>query len=307
MALAATDFIPANSETFQAKRYMDQVGSLQPGVFNPTDYQVTALSSPNATVNAAGGDAWVQGQSIPFQGLYHQLNIGAVNVGPFTSNTTGNPRVDQVLLVTGDSSAFGSTNIPSFVIATGTGTIGAQINTNGASGYRAGAVSDATLTSLYGSWLRLSDILIPTGGVPAITQSMIVDRRPWARGGNIYTGPLTGSQTGTSALAISSSAQRLELGSNALCTFSLSVPDVNYSGGLVVLTIIQDGTPAISFDVGPSSNSAWGISIPFQSTPGSHLFSLSISNSISGQTANVSGLYYTVVELLRASANNGSS
>jgi hypothetical protein len=187
MALLIPEFLQVKQYSAQAVRAMLMDMSLQPGVVGATDLKVSQRAAGiNMSVDVAAGTGWVAGTSTARQGLYHCYNDGVVNLA-IGSNTSGNPRIDQVILRVYDSSDGGNAQDNSFVeVLQGTPTSGATLDN------RTGA---ATLPA---HSIRLADILVANLAT-GISNSVIRDRRPWARGGFSQVIRTAGNYTTTSA------------------------------------------------------------------------------------------------------------
>lgn len=153
-------------------------GPLQEGVqgsgASAQDFMVQSrIAGSNMSVDITmptGGAAYVQGDTITGQGLYcvpvHAANI---NEAIAAADAT-NPRIDQIILEIQDNvlDASGG-NLSRTRVLTGTPTGGATLAN------RSGA------TALPGSALLLADVLVGAA-VSSITNTVIRDRRKWARG-----------------------------------------------------------------------------------------------------------------------------
>jgi hypothetical protein len=158
-------------------RRSDSVG-LQEGVYNASDFMVVQRGAgANMSVDIGmptGGGAEVQGDTVNGQGLYYiPVHSATINETIATADAT-NPRVDQVILEIQDNvhDASGG-NLARTRILTGTPTAGATLtNRNGAA-------------ALPGSALLLADVLVGAA-VSSIGNTVIRDRRKWARGIDLF-------------------------------------------------------------------------------------------------------------------------
>jgi hypothetical protein len=90
------------------------------GVARAADFVVTALGTPNMSVNVASGFALITGtNNSPVQGVYHVYNDATVNLVIAASNPT-NPRVDVVCLTVRDAYYSGTNNDAILQVITGT-------------------------------------------------------------------------------------------------------------------------------------------------------------------------------------------
>ncbi len=126
--------------------------------------------------------AWVRGSTRDAQGLYRVDNVDTtaptantylaqLNV-TFSAADATNPRVDQVILVIGDTQHAGAINAANIQVLPGTATAGATLDN------RTGV---ATLPA---SCILLADVLVPAASTTVVTAN-IVDRRSYPLvGGN---------------------------------------------------------------------------------------------------------------------------
>lgn len=161
---------------------------VQQGVFEDDDFAVYPTTGMGIEVRA--GNAMVPANQTGNRGLYHVESTAAEPL-TFTTSPT-NPRLDQVILRVKDPSFDTTlvTSTPTVEILPGTATAGATINN------RSGAAA------LPAGCLRLADVIIGTA-TSTITDAIIRDRRPWARGFArqvLYTGGDNASVGGSNAL-----------------------------------------------------------------------------------------------------------
>src|SRR5271167_988088 len=119
MSLEVPEFLPSNTYTFE--RLRELVGLIprygQQGVMGAKDFEVVQREAgANLSVDILSGDAWVKGESVARQGIYHQYNNARTNKGTFEEGNASKSRVDQLILAINDSSVIGSSNTPEFVI-----------------------------------------------------------------------------------------------------------------------------------------------------------------------------------------------
>jgi hypothetical protein len=146
--------------------------------FRVVQRQAGANMSVDVGVTGAGlMRAWVRGDTREGQGLYLVDNIdrSAPTASTYvaqlnevvTSNASGNPRLDQVILEVLDAQHTGASNVAQIRVVAGTPTAAATLdNRNGAA-------------SLPSSAVLLADVLIASGAVSVVTAD-VRDRRPWA-------------------------------------------------------------------------------------------------------------------------------
>jgi len=209
MALWTPEFLQTKRYSAQRTRAMLQAMPLQEGV---VPYSLSAVpfkvsqraAGANMTVDIAGGDAWVMGDSLARQGLYHVVNDATFNLA-VPANASGNPRLDQVVLKVNDTMHGGVGDTASLEIVQGTATGGATLdNRSGAAG-------------LPNTAMRCADILVPASA-SSIVDANIRDRRQWALGARWFhqrpTSGATYSTTSLSYVAIDSTnlSRRVEVG-----------------------------------------------------------------------------------------------
>jgi hypothetical protein len=208
MALLIPEYIQNKQYAAQRLRAELLDSFLQEGVVGGTDLKVVQRASggANMSVDIAAGAAYVKGDTTTRQGLYHVYNDALMNIA-IGANSSGNPRIDQIILRAYDSidGGAGSDNAVLEVIA-GTATAGATLdNRTGAAALPATAV-------------RLADVLV-INGAATITNSSIRDRRPWAGGVSFQTVRTTNNNWSTGGAV----AHTIDF-------------NFEFSGGLVVVT-----------------------------------------------------------------------
>lgn len=170
MTLLVPEFLPVEDYTFARLRRVFEAALIQEGVFDPFDLLVSQRGAGvNKSVDITAGRAWVRGDDTARQGSYHCENDGTINLA-IPDNTSGNPRIDQIILRIYDSSVIGGgTNAAVLEVLQGTPTAGAALdNRQGAAALPATAI-------------RLADIVVASG-FASISNTVIRNRRPWARG-----------------------------------------------------------------------------------------------------------------------------
>jgi hypothetical protein len=159
-------------DAIDIRRMVEAGPASQEGVFNATGWKVTQDTGSNLKVQVAAnvGLAVVQGDSITFQSRYVVAPHSAVATLDIGSNASGNPRLDQIVLQVRDNTHDGSgQNDARVLVLAGTATSGATLDVrSGAAALPSGAI-------------RLADVLVANGAT-AITNAVVRDRRPWARG-----------------------------------------------------------------------------------------------------------------------------
>lgn len=179
MAEVEPQFLEAPVQT-SARELRHVFDGLQGGVFDPTDLEVIPGPAGTRTVLVNAGAALVYPNGgVTDEGRYRifndaQLSSAAFQVGGITANSSGLPRIDQVVARMYNHEHDGSgLRIWRLEIVTGTPTAGATLdNRNGAAALPARS-------------LRLADLMVANGSV-TIGSSDIRDRRTWARGAFFY-------------------------------------------------------------------------------------------------------------------------
>lgn len=200
MALLVPEYLQTKTYAAIRDRYALHP-HLQEGVVAAQDLEVTQRGAgANMSVDIAAGRTFVQGDAVARQGLYHVVNDAVINA-TIAANASGNPRIDQIICRAYDSTdAAQGTDIPAIEVLTGTATAGATLDN------RTGAAA------LPSTAVRLADVLVANGAA-SITNSVIRDRRPWARGAFSRLVRTAGDLTTTSATPVEMSSalrQRIE-------------------------------------------------------------------------------------------------
>ena len=305
MTVLVPEFLQTKTYPAQNTRATLADMAIQAGAISAASFKVNASGSVGLFVDVLAGSAWVKGSVSARQGLYHCVNDGTMTL-PISSNSSGNPRIDQVVLHVYDTLDGGDAQDAAYVeVLTGTPTGGADLNN------RSGA---ATLPN---NCLRLGDVLVDNL-TTSIGTSKIRDRRTWARGfydGNVLTsGTSTGFTTTPSNLA--NPAIRVECTGNPVEVTITTEFTQSSSNGMVAQPFI-DGVAAnnpSNYDAGPiffsggsgTCHATWLVRAP---AAGSRLFTAGIGNgSATGTlTLNHSPRYTRiwVKELVGSPISNG--
>ena len=110
MTLDANPFV-AQADSYgaeQMRRAFSTFINSGGGVVGANDLQVTALSTPNMSVNVSSGQVWVPGTISTQQGQYYGLNNATLNVLVPGSDPTY-PRIDLIAVVV-DDAAYGQSS-----------------------------------------------------------------------------------------------------------------------------------------------------------------------------------------------------
>lgn len=286
---------------------------LQAGVMGAGEYIVAQTGVASMNVTVSGGVAWVKGTNSVRQGLYDLYNDSSVslNIG---ANSSGNPRLDQIILRVYDSSDGGNNQDAGAVeVLAGTPTAAATLNNrNGAA-------------ALPSSSVLLADILVANGAA-SITNSVIRDRRPWARGFFAQTGGFTVNGAAGSSVA----APGTTIPEMSITGEFTGVPvQLNYQVTLIhsvantgVVIVPQWSTPTVaatalpgfgaaddSATLGTSVGTLLGVTLSgtltFLPPAGRGTVSLSTYGTAAGSiTASQKRRVMTLEELVRQAANN---
>lgn len=308
MALLIPEYLQTKKYSALRVRQLLMNLPIQAGVIGATDLKVSQRSTgANKTVDIAIGDGWVKGSFTARQGLYHVYNDAVVNL-TVPDNASGNPRVDQVIAKVNDTTDGGGiADSAEFQLLQGTPTAGATLDN------AAGTTSRAALPV---SALRIAEF-VTASGFTSITDGIIRDRRPWARGAHVAithanTTDLTFSQT-TFGSVWTWASPRIECTGNPIrISVSCTVLNSNTTGYAQFAPAV-DGVADALLQRWFWSLSTGQIATPFFSwvvTPsaGSHLFDvfarMTGGNAIVYRSSN--GLPQLMIEeILRPSASNG--
>jgi hypothetical protein len=154
MAIITPDYLQTKTYAAKRDRRVNQALVMQEGIVNAGDFKVTQRGAgANMSVDVAAGESWVDGDSSIDQGFYHVVNDATVNVA-IANNSSGNPRIDTLVLKVNDSADAGSgTDTPALEIVQGIPTAAATLsNLNG-------------IAALPATALRLAYILVANGAV----------------------------------------------------------------------------------------------------------------------------------------------
>lgn len=261
----------------------------------------------------AGGMAAVQGDTISGQGLY-DIPVHSANVlETIGTADPSNPRVDQVILEVQDNvlDASGG-NLARTRVLPGTPTGGANL-TN-----RTGAAV------LPGSALLLADVLVGAGA-GSITNSVIRDRRKWARGASVVRTRTSGDTSAYSS-GVWGDVDNVNLKPRIECSGApvkvrLAGVAASTTAGTHLLGYAIDGDLTGStisprqrlITVALSTNYLIELSWTITPAPGSHLFA-AIERALSGNliliagntSGNGSQIEFGVEEIVRQDAANNT-
>lgn len=145
------------------------------GVREAGDFAVSQRAAgANMSVDVAAGYAFIQGDDVAGQGMYHALNDAAVNVAVTAAHATL-PRIDRVGIQVRDAFHGGAANDLQLVVLAGTPTAGATLSN---------LLGAAAVPS---SFLLLANVLVPAASVSVTTANIdtTVRVRIRAAGGNV--------------------------------------------------------------------------------------------------------------------------
>ena len=172
MTLLVPKFLATQSYSAMDVRGLTMDMGIQAGVHDDGDLQVTQFfdGAPNMSVDVWGGTCFVRGTSTARQGLYHVVNDGTRTNVAIGANSSGNPRLDQVVARVYDAVDGSSTFNNAFLeVIQGTPSVGATLlNRTGAA-------------ALPPHSLLLADVLVSNGAL-SIVNTDIQDRRSFAHG-----------------------------------------------------------------------------------------------------------------------------
>jgi hypothetical protein len=120
-------FLQARTYSAQQVRHLIDQMVPREGIVGRLDFAVSQRAAgANMSVDVAGGEAFVQGDTSGRQGIYHLTNDAVANVAVPAAHGT-NPRVDLLVARVQDSNVVGSTDTPVFEIIQGTPTATATL------------------------------------------------------------------------------------------------------------------------------------------------------------------------------------
>ncbi|MBX5461646.1 MAG: hypothetical protein IRZ28_11220 [Steroidobacteraceae bacterium] len=167
----------AGYDAIDLRRLFTCAGAFQPGVFGANDWKVTERASGGANLSvdvaANAGMAVVPNSALITPRDFYLVapHSSVVNLSSVPANTSGNPRVDYVVLQVRNQDHDGSGEYDARVRY--------LVGTPNAAASHSNPAGAPTIPA---SSLLLAQLLVPTGTTSAITNGMIRDRRPWARG-----------------------------------------------------------------------------------------------------------------------------
>jgi hypothetical protein len=264
-------------------------GILQEGVVD------NSLFVTSGSVGFPRGGGFVKDEGVTNR-LYH-VDPGSVTL-TVPANSSGNPRVDSVVI--------DKDGVPAYIA--GTATVGATLNN------RTGA------PTVPNNSMRLADVLVANGAA-SVPNSVIRDRRPWARGAFYsYERPAASGDYSTSSttfVAIDSTNMNPRIECSGLpLRFTFEAVVSHSATNSTFFKLLMDGATSVaetqvnSPGAGVNVPLTWSVVLPLSAIPaGSHTFQLQYAVGISGTSTVKAGASYrpnfTLEELLRQNmANN---
>lgn len=298
MALTIPDLLQTKTYTAKSVRdmFMDDFGVEGVGNALANDMNVTQRGAgATMSVDIAAGAAWIKGDTSSRQGLYHIYNDAVVNVA-IANNSSGNPRIDQIICRVYDSVDGGAAqDIGAFEVVQGTPTAGAQAADPTAANYRSGAAA------LPATAVRLADVLVANGAA-SIVNANITDRRPRAFGQRMQAVPTTSGPTSTATTAAVIPQMQITMECNGrpiMANFSASLAH-GTANGWVTTTLYMDGNLLASYPAQDgTANTMQVIDWAFLTTPAAGLHTFDVRWATLAGTMTASGLsrVFSLVEL----------
>lgn len=312
MALMTPSFLPSQTYPFGpgagkvGLRFLFEQLAMQEGVIEATAMKVSQRAAGGAGmfVDTALGGIWVRGDDTARQGYYHGYNDAVVTTA-VPANVSGNPRFDQLICRNYDAAIAGVVDGMFFEVLTGTPSAPVTIDN------RTGAVA------LPNGAVRLAEWVTPNGAA-AITDAMIRDRRPRARGVDLNIHRVAGdlafatAGAGFANVDVATMQHRVEL-SGGPVDIDLNAMTLNTgTGGLLQLRLSIDAVAVQEARQSVGGNPSYAMMpLTYRGTPaaGTHLLTLASAQAAAMVTTLISsgslGLPYRVREQLANSGNNG--
>lgn len=210
------------------RRWMDSL-SFSPGIVDFGAMKVTEKSTPNMSVDVAGGRAYIRGSEATYQGSYAVENRGTTNLVVSAADAT-NPRKDLVVAKVQDSNYSGATKAWSLAVVTGT------------------PAASPTEPSAPANSIVLAMIDVPASSTSVIN-SRITDRRayggrPWAVAwGRVAYAAATSAQSGISAeVAITGLSVTFNAVAGRLYEITARVPVMDAAAGTNAVLVYRGAT-----------------------------------------------------------------
>lgn len=297
MAVETPRFLQTKQYSAKALRAILLDHVLQNGVVNGGDLMVTQRGAgANMSVDVSAGSAWVKGSVAWRQGMYNVYNDAVVNLS-VPANASGNPRVDSVIVRVYDTvDGAGAQDSGTIEYLQGTASAGATLAN------RTGA------PALPASSFLLGDVLVANGAA-SIANSVIRDRRPWARGAYVRivrgVADYTNATTGYAIIDGTNLAPRIECtGSPVRVTLRGRLTNDTVGNNAAICMAIdglRDDGAALSDDLSVYASAAGvfysgGFTWDFVPSAGSHIFA-PYMRATPGGTARLASSATSRVEL----------
>lgn len=286
------------------RRMIEASAAFQEGVLDPAGWKVTEKAGgTNMSVDVAAdvGLALVDGDANDDQSRYIVAPHTAVaNLGTIPGNTSGNPRLDYVVLQVRDDTFDSSGEFDARVrYLAGTATSGATHDN---------PVGAPTVPD---SAILLTSVLVPTGTTAAITNSMIRDRRPYASGAHFSQIVAVTKAAGAAAWAAwddTNYKRRFEI-RTGLVLISARVAFTGAVGDRHRIGCRVDGSDILLISnsvAGATWDGSYAAAIPLPVSPGSRVISpvFWFDSSGGGQQSD---LYWDVREIPVGAQTNGTA
>lgn len=288
------DFVTNKPLSFQRMRalLLEQGGGIQEGIIGAGDLLVAQRAAgATMTVDVSAGAGWVQVDTGTRNGISHVYSDAVANL-PIAAAHATLPRVDQVVLRYNDSSLpTGAGDVPTLEVIAGTPTTGATLDN------RTGAAA------LPNDCLRLADVLVGAAA-GSITNAVIRDRRPWARGFNWGNRAAAGADFTTASTTLVSLAAGVldgafEKGANSFVEIEIEwEASINPAAlGSLSLNIDGSSTRLGRWQGNAAAKTAMHIkyrdhlpvNLSIALPPGRHLWALQFNSSVGTSTSTITG------------------
>lgn len=290
------DGITAREVADEVLRRAGTVDMLQEGVVLVPDLKVTPGAGLQLAV--AAGLAYVTDDSaVVATGARVPVIIGSPQAPTIGANSSGNPRIDQIILTT---TGWGAGTVS---VLQGTATGGATLDN------RTGAAA------LPNSAIRLADILMPTGFAgPFVQNTHIRDRRQWARGAFANLTDVSGDLA-LGAVAAVGNIYRIETGGGSVRVRVFGSFDVATADNFLLVGLLLDGAQVPPNDRrfrGSTGINNFNFAADWIVAPaaGSHTFQIrageSAADVVLNRTTNFP-LNYQIEELLQGNSDNAGA
>lgn len=288
-------------------RYLINDLGIQPGVVTSNSYKVSAGSG--LQVNVLNGGAYVESENGP----YHESSTAALTPSNSVEVSTVNPQIAQIILRVFDINELKISGQSNAKIEWLNGTPTASATE---AKMKEGKFEGAA--ELPSSTLRFASVLVPKNATSS-SEFFIMDRRPWAHGAHCFSrrASTTYTPASTSFAAIDTTNLQLRMECSGV-PIRVNFWAIGEASGInkgIAAGCNVNGTPVDAstealgklFSTSGQLEGPVGYSYEFVPSAGSNLFTVTAAAVVGTGGKIYAPMVFSVEEIVRQKANNGTS